>query len=53
MPRNRYINEAVAHYNRIHGRAILAKALEKESYIVREDSIAVLKEFEDIDYSDQ
>lgn len=49
-PRNRYINEAIDYYNRLHTRLILEKKLKKESNLVREDSISVLKEFEEIDY---
>jgi len=49
-PRNRYINEAIEYYNRIHKRRILKEKLEKESELVKEDSMHVLKEFEDIDY---
>jgi protein tyrosine phosphatase len=51
-PRNRYINEAIDHYNRLHTRLLLEKKLKKESDLVREDSISVLKEFEEIDYVD-
>ena len=51
-PRNRYINEAIAFYNRYQKRLLLEKKLKKESNIVREDSVQVLKEFEDIDYVD-
>ena len=49
-PRNRYINEAIDHYNKVQKRLILEKRLEKESGIVREDSMNILKDFEDIDY---
>ena len=51
-PRNRYINEAIAFYNRYQKRLLLEKKLKKESDMVREDSVRVLKEFEDIDYVD-
>ena len=50
--RNRYINEAIDHYNKVQKRLILEKKLEKESDIVREDSMNILKDFEDIDYVD-
>jgi len=50
--RNRYINEAIAYYNRIQKRKILEKKLRKESAIVKENSMEILKEFEDIDYAD-
>lgn len=46
QPRNRYINEALNFYNRVQGRKILAKKLEAESKLVREESVKVLEEFE-------
>ncbi len=51
MPRNRYINEALDHYNRIQKRKILEEKLKIESALVKNDSIAVLNEFEEIDYA--
>lgn len=51
-PRNRYINEAIAFYNKIQRQQILEKKLKKESEIVQADSMSVLKEFEAIDYDD-
>lgn len=51
-PRNRYINEALEYYNRIQKRAILEKKLKKESELVKSDSLAVLKEFEELGYAD-
>lgn len=45
-PRNAYINEAVAFYNRVQRRAALAKQLAWESELVREESMRVLAEFE-------
>ena len=51
-PRNRYINEAIAFYNRYQKRLLLERKLKKESDMVREDSVRVLKEFEDIDHVD-
>lgn len=51
-PRNRYINEALEYYNKIQRKQILEKKLKIESGIVKEHSMAVLKEFEDIDYVD-
>ncbi len=50
-PRNRYINEALDYYNRLQRRLIIEKRLKKESQLVKEDSISVLKEFEEIDYA--
>ena len=51
-PRNRYINEAIDYYNRLQKRLLLEKKLKKESDMVKEDSMSVLKEFEEIDYVD-
>lgn len=50
--RNRYINEAIDFYNKIQHRRLLEKSLEKESYLVKENSMNVLKEFESLDYED-
>ena len=46
--RNRYINEAIAYYNRLQKRKLLEKKLKKESLLVKDDSINVLNEFEKI-----
>ena len=51
-PRNRYINEAIDYYNRLQRRLMIEKRLKKESELVKDDSVSVLKEFEDIDYVD-
>ena len=51
-PRNRYINDAIDYYNRIQKRALIEKKLKKESDIVKADSMAVLKDFEEIDHVD-
>ena len=51
-PRNRYINEAIAHFNKLQRKIILEKQLQQESLLVREDSMSVLKEFESIDLVD-
>jgi len=51
-PRNRYINEAIDYYNQLQRRLIIEKRLKKESVLVKDDSMSVLKEFEDIDYVD-
>lgn len=50
--RNRYINEAIAHYNKLHNRKMLAEQLKKESRSVGKESMAVLKEFESIEFHD-
>ncbi len=46
MNRNRYINEAIAFYNRLHRRKMLSRQLMKESRLVSGDSMKVLAEFE-------
>ena len=51
-PRNRYINEAIDYYNRFQKRLFLEKKLKKESYLVKKDSMSILKDFEGIDYAD-
>ena len=51
-PRNRYINEALNYYNRLQRRLILEKKLKKESELVKNDSMSVLKDFEEFDYVD-
>ena len=51
-PRNRYINEAIDFYNKHQKRAVLERKLQKESEIVREDSMNILNDFEEIDYGD-
>ena len=51
-PRNRYINEAIELYNKIQRKQILEEKLKKESELVKEDSMATLKDFEEIDYVD-
>jgi hypothetical protein len=50
--RNRYINEALDNYNKIQKRNLLEQKLAKESNLVREDSLNVLKDFENINYVD-
>ncbi len=49
-PRNRYINEAIAYYNKVQKRKILEQKLKSESLLVKENSMSVLKEFESIEY---
>lgn len=46
VPRNGYINTAVAFYNKLKKRALLKKELAAESERVRENSMEVLKTFE-------
>jgi len=50
--RNRYINEAVNFYNELQKRKILTKQLQKESKLVREESMKVLEEFEKLEHED-
>lgn len=47
--RNRYINEAINHYNKIHKRKQIEAQLKIESRNVRDSSLEVLKEFERLD----
>ena len=51
-PRNRYINEAIDNYNKIQARKLLEKKLRIESGMVEENSMNVLKDFEEIDYGE-
>ena len=44
--RNGYINEAIAFYNRLHRKKLLASQLTKESKLVASESLEVLAEFE-------
>jgi hypothetical protein len=46
--RNRYINEAIEFYNKLHKRRLLSKQLGKESKLVSDESIKVLAEFEQL-----
>ncbi len=46
--RNRYINEAVAFYNRVNKRNLISRKLAKESKLVKNESMAVLAEFESL-----
>ncbi len=51
IPRNRYINDAIEYYNKVQKRQILEKRIKIESNLVKNDSINVLKDFENIDYA--
>jgi len=51
--RNRYINDAVDYYNKLQKKIILESRLRKESELVKSESLAVLKEFEESGYADQ
>ena len=50
MSRNRYINEALDFYNQFQRRKFLEKKLKAESMLVGEESLSIVKEFEEIDY---
>ncbi|MFZ4436247.1 MAG: hypothetical protein ACOYOR_07060 [Flavobacterium psychrophilum] len=52
IPRNRYINEAIDYYNKVQKKLILEKKLKAESSLVKEDSMRILKDFENMDYAD-
>ncbi len=45
-PRNAYFNEAINLYNKLWKRKLLKKALAKESALVAEESLEVLRAFE-------
>jgi len=47
--RNRYINEALDFYNKVQRRKLISSQLEKESKLVKEESLKVLHEFEMMD----
>jgi hypothetical protein len=47
--RNRYINEAIAFYNRLHLRRLLSRQLNMESRLVAAESSKVLAEFEKLE----
>ncbi|MEI8226301.1 MAG: hypothetical protein WCG82_10275 [Bacteroidota bacterium] len=48
--RNRYINEALEYYNKIQKRKLIAAKLEKESKLLKDESLLVLHEFEALDH---
>ena len=47
--RNRYLNEAIDYYNKLQRRVLLKKQLKQESILVRESSMEVLCEFENLE----
>ena len=51
-PRNRYINEAIDFYNKHQKRQMLKCKLQEESEIVKENSMNILRDFEEFDYGD-
>jgi len=46
ISRNKYINEAIEFYNKHQKRKLIEEQLKKESAIVSEDSLEVLRDFE-------
>jgi len=50
-PRNHYINEAIECYNKTQRKRILEEKLKKESSKVKKDSMAILHDFEQINYA--
>lgn len=49
ISRNRYINEALDFFNKVQKRKLLAETLAAESKLVGEDSMEVLKEFDQLE----
>lgn len=47
--RDKYINESIDYYFKFLNRMILEKKLRQVSEIVKQDSLAVLKEFEELE----
>ncbi len=47
--RNKYINEAIAFYNKHQKRKLIDEQIAFESMLVREDSMEVYREFEKLD----
>ncbi len=52
VSRNRYINDAIEHYNKIQRTNQLRKQLKMESELAREESMLVLSEFEQFEDED-
>jgi len=51
IPRNSYINKALVFYNKFNERKLLKKQLLKESTLVKENSLEILHEFDEIEDS--
>lgn len=51
-PRNRYINEALDHFNGLQRRVMLEEKLKKESALVGTEAMLVLKDFEALEDGD-
>ncbi len=52
ISRNKYINDAVAHYNEVQKKQWIEEKLRKESLLLRKDSMDVLAEFESLEDAD-
>ena len=50
--RNRYVNEALAHFNGLQRRVMLEEKLKKESALVGTEAMLVLKDFEALEDGD-
>jgi len=50
ISRSKYIQDAINEYNLIHKRKLLSAQLKKEFFLVRNESMSVLKEFENLDF---
>lgn len=51
--RNKYINEAIDFYNQQQKRLMLERRLYKESDALGDESMNVLRDFEEFDYGDE
>ena len=49
MPRNRYINTALKFFNNYQSTQLLKKKLQKESMLVRKDSMKILADMEKLE----
>ena len=49
IPRNRYINEALALYNKYNRRKMIKSQLAREAALSQESSMEILREFEALD----
>jgi predicted transcriptional regulator len=47
--RNRYINDALDHYNKIQRRKMLAAQLARESALIAGESMEILNDFEQVE----
>jgi len=50
--RNRYINDAIDFYNKHQKRLMLEQKLYKESELLQDESMNVLRDFEEFEYGD-